>query len=411
LSDPDTSKEINDVPVMVAQTGSTRPGILGIGSASTILNTLFDAGLIAARTYSLYIGTGFARAGGDAIGSNVFGGYDSGRFEKPVYTYDLNYRSPDYLSVNVSDVIIDDFSDPTKQRLSLMGDETFKAQITTDQYPMRLPFEITRRFIAAMGAVPANNGDNSLKLNRPFNGSMTIFISGGFNVTFSPEALFNASGLSPIENTPRNYTGPFYLSTAWLTQVYLSLDFHADQFHVARAIPHAPYIIPRPLCPGSFPVAYSYSGPEVSFFNRNGLIGAIIGGVVGGIAVLMLCCVLFVLWRRRRQVRAQEERFVAEAKAMTLTNPPKTAPGESPGDMEMRRLSRHADMLTPKPALIPPPITTVKSFGVVQQAIEIVHDDSEEDLRSHSPVSSLGSRRSSRASTVSRPRSLIISKP
>jgi hypothetical protein len=408
------------VPVLLAQSGSTKPGLLGIGSASTILNTLYDAGLIAARTYSLYIGTGFSRAGGNTIGSNVFGGYDSGRFAKPVYTYYMDRKSPEYLSVNVSDIIIDDFSNPTKQRLSLMTDETFKARITTDRYPMLFPYEITRRIIANLGASPSSSSDNSLKLNKAFNGTLTVLLSDGFNVTFSPSDLLNDTGLSPIENTPPDYNGTFYLSTSWLTQVYLSLDFDAEQFHLARALPHAPYIVTKTLCPGALPIPYDYNVPAVSFFNKNGLIGAIVGGVVGGIALIGLAWFLFVLWRRRKVSRAQEHQYAAEEKASALAaaSAPKAVPGEDPEDVEMQRLSRHSGMLTPTPVAAPapvpspPPITTVKSYGLVQEAIEVVHDESD-DTRSHSPVSdisSLSSRRGSHTSTGSRPRSLINDK-
>lgn len=409
LTSLNSSTAVEDTPIIVAQSGDTRPGMMGLGSAPTILNKLYEAGLIAARTYSLYIGTGFSRAGGDRTGSNVFGGYDSARFMKPVYTYYMKRNTSDYLSVNVSDIIIDEFSDRTKQRLSLMDGEKFKATITTDQYPMRFPYQIIQRFVAALDAIPANNEDNSLRLKQPFNGSVTILLSDGFNVTFPPSALFNMSGLSPFENTPSNYTGPYYLSTSWLTQVYLTLDFDAEQFHLAPAVPHAQQILTKTLCPGSFPAPHEYDGPDISYFHRNGLIGAIAGGVVGGAAILVLLLLFLMLWRRSQTVEAHEEKLEAGPKSRNIqgeTTAPMSGAGSVADNIELQRLSRHSEVVTPTPA--PPPITRVESYGLVQEAVEIVRHESE-DGGSESPVSdlsNLSSGRTSWASVISRPASI-----
>ncbi|KAF2672984.1 acid protease [Microthyrium microscopicum] len=354
------STNVSDTPVRIAQSGNKSPGVVGMGSTSSTLKKLVDTNIIGANTYSLYIGTGFDRAGGVINGSNTFGGYDAGRFKKPVHTYSMDTSQPDYLPVTVSDIIIDDSSDPTRQRLSIVNDGPFQARISTDQYPMRLPYDVTHRFMAAMSAVPANNSDNSLTLTRPFNGTMTIQLSDGFNVTFPTSMIYNISGLSPIEYMPQDYAGPYYLSTSFLTQVYLMLDFDANKFHLAPIIQEARYIMPRTFCPNSIPVPHDYS-VSASNFQKYGLVGAVVGGTVGGLAIAAAIWAFILTHRRRRAVQEQQRRWQEEEMA---------AKRKMEG-MEMRRLS---PMLPP--VQIPSAYKPVLQIGERERAVSPMSEGS-----------------------------------
>lgn len=312
---------IPDMPVQIATGGHNhRPNTLGLGSSSTILERMHDLGQIASKTYSLYLGNAFNRAGGIFNGSNVFGGYDSSRFKGPVYTYPMDFSSPDYLPVTVTDIIIDHPSNPLHERISIMADSTFEAKISTDRYPMTLPYSVTTRFINTVHAAPAQKTSDSdqgraLHLTRPFNGTLTVVLAGGFNVTLPPEAITQPGDqhLSSILSVPQNYTGPYYLSSAWLSQVYLMLDYEAKQFHLAQAIPDAQHSSPKPFCSGSIPMARGKTHRHTSLSKAH--IGAIIGGVVGGaffILALLTACFVY----KRRQL-ARQRRDWAERKAAT----------------------------------------------------------------------------------------------
>jgi hypothetical protein len=323
--DPAFENVVTDSPVMYAQSGDINPGILGLGSSSTVLNGLIEQGTIAARTLSFYIGTGSIRAGGVINGSNTFGGYDSGRFTGPLYTYPMDLKSPDYLPVEVSDIILDNPSSPTLHKFSIMDDRSFEARLTTDRYPMLLPYEVTQKFMSAVSAEPTNMTDGSLRVTAPFNGTMTIRLSNGFNVTLPGNVIANVSGLSSVAAQDQNYTGPYYLSESWLSQVYLMMDFEKEQFHLAQVRNNDAYVIPTTFCPGDLPIAHEYNSKPS--FGQRGLIGAVIGGLIGGCAVALLSWILYLWWRSEQQEKsAVRYRGVKEA---IMTDE----------DMEMQKLS------------------------------------------------------------------------
>ncbi|ORY19117.1 aspartic peptidase domain-containing protein [Clohesyomyces aquaticus] len=303
--------------IEVAQTGVIAPSIVGIGQSSTVLDDLFARGIIAGRTYSLYIGQGMNRAGGVVNGSNVFGGYDAGRFTGPLHKYPMKLTNMNPMTVRVNDIIITDSNNPTSN-ISLFDTtkfpsmktrpNTFEAQITTDQYPLSLPYEITQNFISQLSAEEDNTwGDNSLKLKNPFNGTLSIVLDDGFTVTLPPEVLMNASNITPIQSRKPNSTEPFYLSTAFLGQVYLMADFDSYSFYLAQAVIKNNAVMPETFCPKTTPVAYER--PKQSKWVSQGLIGAVIGGVFGGLG-LGICAFCFVMaLRRRRDEKKLEERL------------------------------------------------------------------------------------------------------
>ncbi|KAI9725017.1 MAG: hypothetical protein M1812_000293 [Candelaria pacifica] len=315
-TDPATEKFIDNFPVRVAQNGSSYPGRIGLGAASTLLGKLQAASLICSRSFSLYVGSGFDRAGGVINGSSVFGGYDAARFTGPVYDYAIDAANVNPFGVRVSDIILSDPADSSRN-ISLLDKNRFSnipsaysgfdAKITTEQYPLSLPYEITQNFMTTLAAQESGNIDGSLRLSKPYGGNMTIVLSNGFAITLPKEVVYNASGLSPVAARKQDSLAPFYLSTAWLSQVYLMVDYDDRQFHLAQAVPEAPFITTRTKCPGQVPVAYEPSKKSEKAFSRVGLIGAVLGGVVGGMALITVVVCGTMFWRRRRCNKAIEE--------------------------------------------------------------------------------------------------------
>ncbi|KAF2422186.1 hypothetical protein EJ08DRAFT_565208, partial [Tothia fuscella] len=299
-TEPASATIVRDTQVAFGESGDVRPGRLGMGSSSTLLNSLVAMGRIAGRTYSLYVGSGMSRAGGVVNGSSVFGGYDAGRFYKPVYANNpLDLSNPDFLHVTVTGITLNDKTNSAIKNISILDKgASFQARITTDQYPMSLPYQVTQNFMSVLSAETTTEIDNSLRLTKPFNGSMTITLSNGFSVTLPHQVVYNNSGLSPVAARSKQDSSPNYLSLAWLSEVYLMIDYDSNVFHMAQVKAKNAYVMPRTFCPKSIPVPYDYSKSS-SPFMKQGMIGAVIGGIIGGSAIVIACVALYMWWKRR----------------------------------------------------------------------------------------------------------------
>lgn len=225
------------------------------------------------------------------------------------------------MSVRVKDIVITD-SKGSKSNVSLFDNEKFpsmksrpqpfEAQLTTDQYPLSLPYAITQNFISHLNAEKDNTwGDNSLKLKDAFNGTLSIVLEDGFTVTLPPEVLMNQSNITPIQDREEDSDEPFYLSAAFLGQVYLMADFESFQFFLAEAIQKNNAVMPETFCPKAVPEAYQR--PKQGSWARQGLIGAVIGGVLGGMGIA-ICAYCFVLGCQRRRQEKKIEKDLERSK-------------------------------------------------------------------------------------------------
>ncbi|KAF2179804.1 acid protease [Zopfia rhizophila CBS 207.26] len=313
---------VTNSTIEVAQSGKISPGIVGMGQASTLLRDLADRGMIAGRTYSLYIGQGFPRAGGAVNGSNTFGGYDAGRFKGPVHKYPMKISNVNAMSVRVKDIVITDSKSPNSnvslfdaQKFNMKSrPENFEAELTTDQYPLSLPYQITQNFMSHFGAEVQEDKDDpwqdqSLKLKNPFNGTLSIVLDDDFVITLPPEVLMNASNITPIQKRDENDTRPFYLSSAFLGQVYLMADYDSYTFFLAQAVQKNNAVMPTTFCPKAVPEAYE--GPKQSAWVQQGLIGAVIGGILGGMGIAICGYCLFLGLKRRRAEKKLEKEMAA----------------------------------------------------------------------------------------------------
>ena len=284
------------VTVLTGNTKSTSPwfsgaGRFGIGPSSTALQALYDIGLIASRSFGLYLGAAYPRAGGQVNGSLVLGGYDSGRFQDPLYDYtqspmDGGVEGSTPFKVSVAKITLTTGLNGTSTDIN---DGPFDAYLTTSQHGLSLPQSATQKFIDLTHAtIPVSNifGDNSLALPEDFFGTLTITLASGLNVTFPPAVLRNTSNLSPIVSASNTSApSPSLLGSVFLSYVYLFAQYDSTpaSFRVAHALQSATFVITEPLCPSSAPTVYHQA--PVSSFASSGLIGAVLGGVIGGIGI------------------------------------------------------------------------------------------------------------------------------
>ncbi|KAI9757522.1 MAG: hypothetical protein M4579_003435 [Chaenotheca gracillima] len=345
--DPASQTVVDDFPVKVVSAGDSNPGWLGLGLGSTLLDKLYTNGLISSRSFSFYVGTSQARAGGQINGSVTLGGYDASRFTGTVHNYSISGNSRNPFQVRVSDIIIDgvdgkpsNISLLDKNRFSNISEDAagFDAEISSEQWPLSLPYEVTQNFKELLNAESSDAPDGSLRLKSPFNGTMSIILSDGFKVSIPAELLYNTSGLTAVADRPRQSNASIALSSAWLSQVYLMADYEAHAFHLAQAVLEAPFISMRTTCPKIVPLPYQ--DPPRSGFSKFGLVGAIVGGVIGFLALCTaLVCIVTVLRRRKaKTAEAQIEKgkksariaeFEFEGDGKELLNTSSRKPGRS----------------------------------------------------------------------------------
>jgi hypothetical protein len=238
--------------------------------------------------------------------------------------------NPNPLTVRVNDIII---TNPDSTNVSLMDTSIFpsgnrsaptpfQAEITTDQFPLSLPYSITQNLMTHLSAeIDKDNtwGDNSLRLRVPFTGTLSIVLEDGFTVTLPAEMLSNASNITPIQARPESSTAPFSLGSAFLSQVYLMADFDTYRFHLAKAVQKNNAVMPTTFCPKTVPVPYV--PPKQDKWVKEGLIGAVVGGVLGGMGIVICAycfIVAFLRKRDRRKMHRELERGRQQAKMAQL---------------------------------------------------------------------------------------------
>ena len=89
------------------------------------------------------------------------------------------------------------------------------------------------------------------------------------------------------------------------------MDHEASVFHLATAVQENQFVIPRPFCPHSTPTAYVHPSGG---FHKNGLIGALIGGIIAGIALTTISVFIVRMCWQQRQIEREEkaERIAAK---------------------------------------------------------------------------------------------------
>ncbi|KIX99303.1 uncharacterized protein Z520_04879 [Fonsecaea multimorphosa CBS 102226] len=286
-------------------------GLLGLGPKSTLLDHLYALQLISSRSFGLYMGTAYEQANGVINGSLTLGGYDSGRFQGDVHNFTISPAQSDAehspFVVSVGQMTLTASDGTTTDLLT----EAFDAHLTTSQYHLNLPSDVTRKFSQQTGATTSNDGLEVFRLPDDFDSTLTITLESGMSVTYESDWLKNVSNDSPIStgsvsNTSTNQTVNFF-GTAFLSQLYFIANYDSSPptFHLANALPHAPYVFTQTLCPNTVPTPAPKS--NLSSFGTSGLTGAILGGVVGGIGLSFVIFWLFRKWMQRRMWREQAE--------------------------------------------------------------------------------------------------------
>ncbi|KIW12204.1 hypothetical protein PV08_09480 [Exophiala spinifera] len=328
---PPNITKISNFPITVLSNYSAKTtpwfgpaGLVGLGPSSTLLRHLYDLKLISSRSFGLYTGAAYAQSNGAMNGSLTLGGCDSGRFGGNVYNFTIVEPNPDAdhspFKVLVTQMMLDTGNGSKTELL-----DGFDAYITTSQYPLSLPAGVTKKLADITGASPSNDALDVLRLPSDFDGTLTITLEGGLNLTYNSEWLRNISNNSPISAAPLSTssgnstaTSPSLLGSAFLSNVYFmaNYDSHPPTFQLASALPQGLYVQTKTLCPNTVPVAAKAT--KISSFGRAGLTGAIVASVLGGIGFSFACFWCFRKYMRRRMRKRASEAATAAASNKSL---------------------------------------------------------------------------------------------
>lgn len=302
-----------------------KSGHMGLGAASTLLSQLVDVGRIQRKVFGMYLGTAYPRAGGSQNGSLVLGGFDAGRLHGEPHKYTqstMSSDSPTPFKVHVKQMSLVT-TDGTS--IGLVTDKGFDGYISTDQYAMEFPADITKILAEALHAQLGSLPDATLQAAQPFNGNFTIVLDDGYNITYPSEWITNTSNATPFAASAAtsnisSSNMPLIFGTAFLHHLYMTVDYDDSVFYLADAQVANSYVMPQALCDGMTPVAIA--APRTNKFVQSGLIGAVLGGLIGGLGIAFA---LFFVLRKRLQARRSKKAIDKMEQGDSEPSPPYSA--------------------------------------------------------------------------------------
>ncbi|KAJ8130410.1 hypothetical protein O1611_g3216 [Lasiodiplodia mahajangana] len=326
------------VPRLSWDHGYTISHPIGLGSNSTLLNTLVQAGRIGSRVWSIFWGRMWVAAEDAIDGSIVFGGYDTQKVIGTNYTQPLDFSDRTGcwtgMKVRVSGVKLNLRTGDDVELLP--SNAAFDACIVPQrQLLLEGPQSIISGFEDATGM---SNIGRSFGLHWSsylydggdfFDGDMTISLSSGLDVRIPnnqylvPYVDVDRNGSRIFNNSQREflfndvYDNPTTLGRYFLTGAYLMVDHDAGVFTMWAANPTRESTLVsvtsadlQANCTNATstePGAASNSGsPSVPSSNKSTAAtlpgGAIAGVVVGAVAALgIIIAGVYFLYKRRRQ--------------------------------------------------------------------------------------------------------------
>ncbi|KAM3153409.1 hypothetical protein ABEW05_006162 [Botrytis cinerea] len=174
---------------------------IGLGTNSTILNTLYSSGQIASRTWSMFWGRTGATAATQLDGSFVFGGFDRAKVTGSNYTRSLSYSKSSCSSgmlVTITNIVLN-FSNGTDASL-FAGVESAAIQACIQpSFPVLMTLPTTPYFNNFEGLTNQTITDRSFgryyygmlygNNSSPYTGDFTITLDSGISVRIPNDQL------------------------------------------------------------------------------------------------------------------------------------------------------------------------------------------------------------------------------
>jgi hypothetical protein len=143
-----SSVNLSSFPIDIPRSHSFDMNALGLGTRSTILNGLYNAGVIASRSFSIYFGLTGADKEHQMDGNLVLGGYDAAKFTGQNYTGTLTPQSgcDNGLLAFVSDILMDFPNGTSKSIIGQSSGSALKMCIEPNYELITVPLDIWQLF-------------------------------------------------------------------------------------------------------------------------------------------------------------------------------------------------------------------------------------------------------------------------
>lgn len=306
------------------------------------------------RAFGLWVGS---RSVNDPVdGAMWIGGYDTARVAAE-FTVFPNFND----NLCVGCVVITNLTYVTSEaETSLFSNssETLQVALEPFTHSLGVPQDIFANFLRAsngtVGTDPGTTALATLPVNAEL-GNLSVTFSNGYQTTipgselFLPPRQYGKDGTYGVTNDSYLVAALANLTTEgsyvldWgipiLTMNYMIMDYDNQTFSLAPAR-QGPYgsssgALIEPLCQGIAPVTTSAGAPQATNSTvpatpsasaaktSHTNVGAIAGGVVGGIAGLVIICLLafFIVRGKRREKRLRQERDSIITGSTTLHDP------------------------------------------------------------------------------------------
>jgi hypothetical protein len=323
--------EIYGFPFEVwSNTQSDNKSGLALGPNSSFVQTLLDVQAAPSGVFGLFFGSRSQTQGVD--GNLTIGGYDKARVGGAWANFTtgagyINDSCP--LQVLVKDIRLNN----VQGSFSLIADSEATVAACVD--PLQNQFTLTQTMYDLFANItghpvnPAEAGGSNFTQqtypleNEPLIGNLTVELSNGFTTVIphyefvsqergtDPEgkyAVVNTSRIMVAAGTTSGDGGGVVLGGVYLSQNYLFVDYANQAFHLAPAVigelGDQDHDIIKVCGAASFDGTDYSNGPGRS----KSTVGAIVGGVLGGLLAVAAGLGLISYLRRRSQKRKNPER-------------------------------------------------------------------------------------------------------
>ncbi|CAF9938052.1 MAG: hypothetical protein ALECFALPRED_007489 [Alectoria fallacina] len=345
---------VPDLPLGIFRGSTDYQNTLGLGRNSTLLNALVSAGAIISRTFSIFQGWTGVQTQYQTDGSLILGGYDSAKITGNNVTLPFTVEDAcnNGFVISVTDI---NMNLKNGSNISIIGQSqgsAMRACIEPNFSPITLSEEIWWAFTNVTGvaetgrsASPINLWGMMIPANGAYDGDLTFSIYPGLDITIPnhqlilPDIEINSEGqeypssstevevlINSLQGVNTNDMPRFGMP--FLSSAYLMVDNDQQQFTLSRSQQSTTsnlVAIGPPACnspapsPTPQPLPSVLASPTPRPRPSSGTPqGAIAGGVVGGLATIVLCIGVFFVRKKRRIERSagiQKQEYGAMAEA------------------------------------------------------------------------------------------------
>ena len=316
-------------PTIYDEPGYGGQGVLPLGSESDFLKIAVETGMIPSTVFGLW--TGSRSTSNPVDGSLVLGGYDKTRYKGEFTTFDSEPKCE--FCVIITDLMYE--TEDKSVSLFSNASQTLQVALQPSTRVMYVPQNVWENFRDASGGI-YDAGYLNYYAGNPPKGNISVTLQNGYKTTIPTEELFyyprgyDDEGKYDVKNNTyqiglfMNATNDGYVmdwGVPFLTMNYIIADYTRKQFKMAEAIrtdftnQGGGYVLTASCDPTTaatatatgtnVPAATSSVAPvtEAKADHTKAIIGGVVGGILGLVA--LVGGLGFLFWRHRKRQQHQ----------------------------------------------------------------------------------------------------------